>query len=164
MYLALIRRTDITHLDGVNRFIALLAKGLAKVGHEPVMLSWCYNGVKTTRKWFKEMHGLDMLIPVRTLRNDPCEGDFWIRIAAHWFFKGSKILYEEKYDAAIVNGVVPLRYKPKIADLPLVKSIRDLKILRKNMVLKLNTCPTPSQTTILLPERLIPASSGRSLG
>ena len=59
------------------------------------------------------MHGLDMPIPILTLRNDPCEGNFWIRITAHWFFKGSKILYEEKYDAVIVNSVVPLRYKPK---------------------------------------------------
>jgi len=39
--------------------------------------------------------------------------------------------YEEKYDTAIVNSVVPLRCKPKIADLPLVKSMRDLEILRE---------------------------------
>ena len=39
--------------------------------------------------------------------------------------------YEEKYDTAIVNSVVPLRHKPKIADLPLVKSMRDLEILRE---------------------------------
>ena len=87
MYIALIRRTSITHLDGANQFITLLAEGLAKLGHEPVILGWCYNGVKTARKWFKEMHGLDTPISILTLRNDPCEGDFWIRITAHWFFR-----------------------------------------------------------------------------
>ena len=34
MKIALIRRGNITQLDGVNRFIALLAEGLRKLGHE----------------------------------------------------------------------------------------------------------------------------------
>jgi len=34
MKIALIRREYITHLDGVNRFIALLAEGLKRLGHE----------------------------------------------------------------------------------------------------------------------------------
>lgn len=35
MKIALIRREYITHLDGVNRFIALLTKGSCKLGHSP---------------------------------------------------------------------------------------------------------------------------------
>jgi len=34
MKIALIRREHITHLDGVNRFIVLLADSLKKLGHE----------------------------------------------------------------------------------------------------------------------------------
>ena len=49
MRIALIRRVDITHIDGVNRFIALLAEGFAKLGHEPFILSWCYRGVESSR-------------------------------------------------------------------------------------------------------------------
>ena len=39
MKIALTRRTYITHMDGVNRFIALLAEGFAKLGHEPIIVS-----------------------------------------------------------------------------------------------------------------------------
>ncbi len=34
MKIALVRREYITHLDGVNRFIPLLAEGLIKLNHE----------------------------------------------------------------------------------------------------------------------------------
>jgi glycosyltransferase involved in cell wall biosynthesis len=116
MRIALVRREYITHLDGVNRFIALLAEGLRKLGHEVEIFSWCYRGVDRERleEWFKEIHGLDMSIPIHTLRKEPCEGDPWIRIALDWFFKGSAMLQESKFDVAIVNGVVLLRFKPKI--------------------------------------------------
>jgi len=49
MKIALIRRGYITRLDGVNRFIALLAEGLARLGHEPVIVSWCSEGVDRAR-------------------------------------------------------------------------------------------------------------------
>ena len=39
MKIALIRRKYITHLDSVSRFTALLAKGLARLGHEPITVS-----------------------------------------------------------------------------------------------------------------------------
>ena len=39
MKIALTRRTYITYIDGVNRFIALLAEGFAKLGHEPIIVS-----------------------------------------------------------------------------------------------------------------------------
>jgi glycosyltransferase involved in cell wall biosynthesis len=117
MKIALIRRVHITHLDGVNRFTALLAEGLRKLGHEVEVFSLCYRGVDRERleDWFKDIHGLDTSIPIHTLRKEPCEGDPWIRIALNWFFKGSAMLREGGFDVAIVNGVVPLRFRPRIA-------------------------------------------------
>jgi len=46
MKIALIRREYITHLDGDNRFIALLGEGLRKLGHKIEVFSWCYRGVE----------------------------------------------------------------------------------------------------------------------
>jgi glycosyltransferase involved in cell wall biosynthesis len=140
MRIALIRREYITHLDGVNRFIALLAEGLRRLGHEVEIFSWCYRGVdgEGLEGWFKEIHGLDMSIPVHTLRKEPCEGDPWVRIALDWFFKGSAMLKEAKFDAAIVNGIMPLRFKPKVAvihDLgPLLASNRFYSLLGKTIL------------------------------
>jgi len=58
MKIALIRREYITHLDGVNRFIALLGEGLRKLGHEVEVFSWCYRDVNRERleEWFKGVH------------------------------------------------------------------------------------------------------------
>ena len=50
MRIALIRRGHITQLDGVNRFVALLAEGLKKLGHEVEIFSWCYRGVERDQK------------------------------------------------------------------------------------------------------------------
>jgi len=117
MKIVLIRREYISHIDGVNRFIALLAEGLAKLGHTPLILSWCYKDVACNEleRWFKEVHGLDSHIPIHTLKAEPCRGDPWLRIAWDWWIEGSKLLREEGVDVAIVNGVVPLRFRPKIA-------------------------------------------------
>jgi glycosyltransferase involved in cell wall biosynthesis len=117
MKIALIRREYITHLDGVNRFIALLAEGLRKLGHEVEIFSWCYRGVYRERleEWFREIHGLDTAIPIHTLREGPCGGDPWARMALDWFFKGSRMLRNSGFDVVIVNGIVPLRFKPKVA-------------------------------------------------
>uniref|UniRef100_A0A7C4FHG1 Glycosyltransferase n=1 Tax=Ignisphaera aggregans TaxID=334771 RepID=A0A7C4FHG1_9CREN len=116
MIIALIRRGYITHLDGVNRFIALLAEGFAKLGHEPIIVSWCYSGVNRARleEWFKEVHGLDNPLPIYTLRSGPCEGDPRLAIAWDWWSKGSRLLHKEGVEAAVVNEVVPLRFRHKI--------------------------------------------------
>jgi glycosyltransferase involved in cell wall biosynthesis len=117
MKIALIRREYITHLDGVNRFIALLAEGLVKLGHEPIIASWCWYGTQREilPKWFREIHGLDVEIPIYTLKTSPCSGDPWLRIAWDWLTEGSKLLKKEGVDAAVINGVVPLRFSPKVA-------------------------------------------------
>jgi len=137
----LVRREYITHLDGVNRFIALLAEGLRKLGHEVEIFSWCYRGVdkKRLEEWFKEIHGLDIAIPIHTLRKEPCEGDPWVRIAFDWFFKGSAMLRKSEFDAVIVNCVVPLRFRPKIAvihDLGPLYSLNKLYSLLGKTILK----------------------------
>lgn len=77
MKTALIRREYITHLDGVNRFIALLADGLIKLGHEPIIASWCRYGTQREilPKWFREIHGLDVEIPIYSLKTSPCSSD-----------------------------------------------------------------------------------------
>jgi len=66
-----------THLDGVNRFIALSAEGLARLGHEPVIVSWRHRDVDRAmlEEWFKEIHGLDKPLPIYTLRSEPYKGD-----------------------------------------------------------------------------------------
>jgi glycosyltransferase involved in cell wall biosynthesis len=97
--------------------LLLSSEGLRKLGHEVEIFSWCYRGVdrEELEEWFKEIHGLDITIPIHTLRNEPCEGDPWVRIAFDWFFKGSAMLRKSEFDAAIVNGVTLLRFRPRIA-------------------------------------------------
>jgi len=117
MRIALIRREYITHLDGVNRFIALLAEGLAKLGHDPLIMTWCYNGIAKDQlpDWFAKMHGLSTTIPIYTLQTGPCQGDPWLKITWDWWWSGFKLLHRKGADAVIVNGVVPLKFGPKIA-------------------------------------------------
>lgn len=122
--MALIRREFITHLDGVNRFIANIAEGLRYLSHEVVIVSWSYRDPKgeDLAKWFKEAHGLDYEFEIYTLRG-PEERDRWVTMMYEWFTKGSRLLRKLGADIAVVNGVVPLRFRPKIAVAhgPLVK-------------------------------------------
>ncbi|MEM4553781.1 MAG: glycosyltransferase [Ignisphaera sp.] len=115
MRIGLIRREFITHLDGVNRFIANLAEAFKLLEHEVFILSWSYRGVvEDLGKWFKIVHGLDVEIEVATLRG-PEDKDMWLTMLFDWFTKGSEMLERFNADIAIVNGVVPIRFKPKIA-------------------------------------------------
>ena len=81
MCIALIMRVSITGFDGVNKFIALMAEGFAKLGHEPVIISLCHDDIeeKELTRWFKETYGLDLEIPIYTLRHG-CGGS-WLSIA-----------------------------------------------------------------------------------
>ena len=117
MRIALIRREYITHLDGVNRFIAWLAEGLHKLGHDTILASWCYSEQvpkEELEQWFREKHGLDFEIPIYTLRKEPCRGDPWAKMLWEWWTQGSTLLKRLDIDIVIVNGVTPLRFKPKI--------------------------------------------------
>jgi len=117
MRIGIIRREYITHLDGVNRFCAYLAEGLRKLGHEVFIASWSFYGVdrEGLSKWFAEVHGLDEEIPVYTIEEKPRHGDPWIEILFDWWFKGSMLLRELGTDIVVVNGVVLLRFEPKVA-------------------------------------------------
>lgn len=118
MRVAIVRRADITLLDGVNRFVAWLAEGLRELGHNPILVSWCHSEQvlrEELGRWFKEKHGLDAEIPIYTLREEPCRGDPWARMLWEWWTRGSTLLKRLGAEAAVVNGVVPLRFKPKIA-------------------------------------------------
>ena len=87
------------------------------MGHTSFIVSWCYRDTirEDLEEWFKEVHGLDSSIPIYTLKSKPCEGDPWPRIAWDWWIEGSRLLHRENVDIAIINGVIPLRFKPKIA-------------------------------------------------
>ena len=74
MKVAVIRREYITHLDGINRFIAWLAEGLVKLGHDVFLVSWCYSDkvkYEELSSWFKLAHGLDVEPPIYTLEKAP---------------------------------------------------------------------------------------------
>ncbi|MEM4005469.1 MAG: glycosyltransferase, partial [Desulfurococcaceae archaeon] len=115
MRIGLIRREFITHLDGVNRFIANLAEAFELLGHEVFILSWSHRGVvEELGRWFKTVHGLDVEVKVATLRG-PEDRDRWLTMLFDWFTKGGEMLKRFDADIAIVNGVVPIRFKPKIA-------------------------------------------------
>ena len=114
MHIALIRRVSITGFDGVNKFIALMAEGLAKLGHEPLIVSLCHDDTEDRElsNWFREAHGLDLEIPIYTLKHR-CDSS-WLSIAWNWRWKGSRLLRKKGVEVAIVNGVIPLRFSPKI--------------------------------------------------
>jgi len=113
---AMIERGFITDLDGVKRFCAYLAEGLRRLGHEVFIASWSFYGVNKEElsRRFSEIHGLDEEIPVYTIEEEPRHGDPWAEILFEWWFKGSRLLKELGADIVVVNGVVPLRFKPKV--------------------------------------------------
>jgi len=115
--IAIVRRRHITLLDGVNRFCALLAEGLKKLGHDVFIASWGYYGVdrKELPKWFANVHGLDEEILIYTIEERPRHGDPWVKILSDWWPKGDKLLRRLGADVAVVNGVMPLRFRPKVA-------------------------------------------------
>ena len=49
-----------------------------------------------------------------TLQAEPCQGDPWLKMTWDWWWKGSRLLRKNGVDVAIVNGVIPLRFSPKI--------------------------------------------------
>jgi len=111
-----VRRGLITNLDGVNRFCAYLAEGLRRLGHEVFIVSWGFYGVdrEDLSRWFAEVHGLDGENPVYTIEEKPRRGGPWTKILFDWWFKGSRFLKELDADIVVVNGVVPLRFEPKV--------------------------------------------------
>jgi len=115
MRIALTRRTHITHVDGVNRFIAWLGEGLEKLGHEVLVVSWGYQeiGKEELPRWFADMHSLDKELRIEVLREKHSTGEPWLRVAWDWLVKGSRLL--ERTDVAVINGIVPIMFRSKVA-------------------------------------------------
>jgi len=125
MRIALNRRVSITDFDGVNKFIALMAEGFAKLGHEPVIISLCHDDTKEKEltRWFKETYGLDLEIPIYTLKHG-C-GDSWLSIAWNWWWKGSKLLRK----AGEENRALKMRGYLILTILNIASLFRRLKLL-----------------------------------
>jgi len=103
MNIAIIRRWDVSTVDGVNRFIFTLADGLRRLGHRVLVLS---HHVKENPSNLPNLFGVD--VEVRTIGN-ACRG--YVECMWDWFTRGSRILSEFEPNMIIVNGVVPLRLK-----------------------------------------------------
>lgn len=116
MKIAILRRTYVTELDGVNRFVFTLADGLGNIGHRVDVFTWGFYGVsgpEDLRLWVREKY--DSEARIYSLRDKPGRYDPppWLRIAWDWLTKGSKLINSLDYDAVIVNGIIPLRFKGK---------------------------------------------------
>lgn len=110
MKIAITRREYITHLDGVNRFIANLAEGLTKLGNTVEIFTWSFIGIDEDEleKFFKVTHMLDEEVRITPLNQKEAQLN-WFKIALDWFTKGSKFLRD--FDTVIINGIVPIRFK-----------------------------------------------------
>lgn len=57
---------------------------------------------------------LRYIFKIHTLRS-PEAYDKWATMMFDWLAKGGKLLKELGADIALVNGVVPLRFRPRVA-------------------------------------------------
>lgn len=101
MRIAIIRRWNVSAIDGVNRFIFTLADGLERLGHQVVVLGHHMN----------EDPGnlFSVAVEVHTISSNACKG--YLRCMWDWFIHGSRNLSRFRPDMVIVNGVVPLRLR-----------------------------------------------------
>jgi glycosyltransferase involved in cell wall biosynthesis len=110
MKIVILRRTNITHLDGVNNFIFSLVHGLGGLGHSVEVVTWSYHGVEKIEdleEWACKTFGVKARIS--SLNLGPCKGNRWTKVHWDWFTKGSRLLSGFNADAVIMNGVVLLR-------------------------------------------------------
>lgn len=140
MRIALIRREFITNLDGINRFIVTLAEGLKLLGHDPIIITWSYRGIEgtTINEWLKMMHGVDLDVAIYSLRG-PENHDIWFTMFLDWYLKGGKLLRSLGTDIALVNGVIPLRFSPKVfvAHGPSLFGARGIKRLMRKLLYRM---------------------------
>ncbi len=111
MKIAILRRTYITRLDGVNNFIFSLAHGLESLGHTVQVITWGFQEVERPNdlsKWALEIYGVES--EILSLNDKPSEGSPWARIGWDWLTKGSRLLKELNPAAVIINGIVPLKF------------------------------------------------------
>ena len=123
MRIALIKRVSITSFDGVNKFIALLAEGLAKLGHEPVIISLCHDNIeeKELTRWFKEALKCDLERSELKVANADCA--FFTEVLEHLHYYYVPSVLEKINRALKIKGYLILT-TPNIASL-----FRRLKLL-----------------------------------
>ncbi|MEM3763527.1 MAG: glycosyltransferase family 4 protein [Desulfurococcaceae archaeon] len=99
--IAIARRADLGSIDGVNRFIFVLADGLKRLDNEVMIFGHHATGNPI------EFFGVDA--EINTI-SDHGEGSL-IKIMWDWYIRGSKLLRDFRPEILIVNGVVPLRLR-----------------------------------------------------
>jgi glycosyltransferase involved in cell wall biosynthesis len=111
------RRDSLTHMDGVTRFTATLAKGLAILGHRVALMSWglldAPKGYSDFNDYLKRVYGIESM-DVLTIRGH-VSSHTEPRVSIDWLLRGSRVLREWDADAIIVSGVVPLTFRPRVA-------------------------------------------------
>jgi glycosyltransferase involved in cell wall biosynthesis len=112
--IAILRRTYITELDGVNNFIFSLSEGLENLGHKVHVVTWSFKGVEKPENltdWaWKTFAAKPEII---SLKQNACNGNPWTQISWDWLTNGSKLLKKLDIDAVIINGIIPLRFGGK---------------------------------------------------
>lgn len=108
MRIAVTRRADISCIDGVNRFIYVLAEGLENLGHKVFLIGH-------TARYQKK--AIEIFGPkVKEAYKLSSKESNYAKIAIDWLFKGSLLIKRLKIDAILMNGIVPiLSSKLKVA-------------------------------------------------
>ncbi|ADL19084.1 Glycosyl transferase group 1 [Acidilobus saccharovorans 345-15] len=126
MRIVVARRDSLTHMDGVTRFTATLAKGLALLGHRVALMSWglldAPNGYSDFNDYLKGVYGIES-IDVLTIRGHVSSHPE-PRVSIDWLLRGSRVLREWDADAIIISGVAPLTFRPRVAVLHNVTRLR----------------------------------------
>ncbi|QOJ79276.1 glycosyltransferase family 4 protein [Infirmifilum lucidum] len=107
MRIAFTRRKDATYIDGVNRFVYTLAAGLERLGHEVFIVSHTAEDREAAARVFGPK-AREVIALAKKHRG-------WLGMALDWWLKGGRLLRRLGAEAAVVNGVIPLRFKPKVA-------------------------------------------------
>lgn len=117
------RRDSLTHLDGVTTFIATLTKGLSSLGHEVSLMSW---GLLRSQSGDNIAELLNRRYGLRDVEVITLKGvvdsheEPWVSLG--WLLEGRRAL--QGWDAVVVNGVVPLTFRPRVAVLHNVSRLR----------------------------------------
>ena len=117
MKIVIARRDSLTHVDGVSMFIANLAKGLRALGHEVALMSWGLLSLPRNYSSFEEfaekvygLKGVEVITIVKGIVKSHREP----RVSIDWLLWGGRALRKWGADAVIINGVVPLTFRPRL--------------------------------------------------
>ncbi|MBP1449931.1 MAG: glycosyltransferase family 4 protein [Thermoproteus sp.] len=91
----------------MNRFVYTLAAGLERLGHEVFVVGHTAEDRETAAQVFGPKARETIALAKRRKGR--------LRVVLDWRLKGGRLLRELGVEAAVVNGVVPLGFKPKVA-------------------------------------------------